>query len=381
MRRTLATASSVILLVAALIPPAQGEAQTDRTHLERPSEQVLDALHAAFARGRALVSVWGASHVVSDELVGALRARLVARYGDGGPGQLFPARPLALYARQDVDVEDGRGFRGLSTRGHRVRDRFGRAGIALEARGTAHACARLHAPVTQLEAWARTQPGGGTLALDAGAERRTRATEGRLGWDRLRLTPSAPVSEVCLEALGDGPVTSYGVVATRVTGVTVEGFGVPGARAEDVLLWDEDDFVSQLAARPPDLFVLSYGTNESARGRSSASLRDDLTQVLARFRRGAPEASCLVIGPSDRPMERGGAWIARPGSTRVRDAYRAAALAGGCAFFDLLAWTGGPGSMHGWVERGLALGDHVHFTSEGYARLGAALAEELMPAE
>ena len=66
---------------------------------------------------------------------------------------------------------------------------------------------------------------------------------------------------------------------------------------------------------------------------------------------------------------------------RVRDAYRAAARDAGCAFFDLLGWTGGPGSMHGWVERGLALADHVHFTRAGYGQLGDALADALLPPE
>lgn len=61
----------------------------------------------------------------------------------------------------------------------------------------------------------------------------------------------------------------------------------------------------------------------------------------------------------------------------MRDAYRRAALAEGCAFFDLLAWQGGPGSIVEWVARGWALGDHVHLTDDGYARLGEALAAQL----
>lgn len=367
-------------LLAAWLPRPSGAQEPDVV-LEDPSGHALDALHAALRRGRALVSVWGASHVVSDALTGTLREHLVARFGDGGAGQLFPARPLVLYDREDADVEDGRGFVGLTTRGHRVPDRYGRAGIALEARGHADACAHLHTPVTRVEAWARTQPGGGTLALTAGGERRALATAGALGWDRIVLTLASPASDVCLTALGDGPTLSYGVVAVRERGVTVESFGVPGARAEDALLWDEDDFVAQLGARPPDLFVLSYGTNESAQGRSARALSGDLAQLVARFRRGAREASCLVIGPSDRPVARAGAWVGRPGSTRVRDAYRAAALESGCAFFDLLRWTGGPGSMHAWVERGLALPDHVHLTREGYALLGDALAEAIAGSE
>jgi lysophospholipase L1-like esterase len=39
---------------------------------------------------------------------------------------------------------------------------------------------------------------------------------------------------------------------------------------------------------------------------------------------------------------------------------------------------GGPGSMRNWVLAGLGQGDHIHFTSPGYQRLGQALFEDLM---
>jgi lysophospholipase L1-like esterase len=285
---------------------------------------------------------------------------LAARHGDGGPGQFFPARPLTLYDRRDIGLDDGSTFTGVSTRGRRIADDYGRAGIALDTRVATRACARLPRTVTHVEAWARG--GGATLTIEADGQRASVVTSVST------VTASLDVStrDVCIAA--DGPLRSFGIIAETGHGVVVEGFGVPGARAQDALLWNEASFGEQMAMRPPDLFVLAYGTNESAQHRSAAHLRADMHAVIARFRRAAPSASCLVIGPSDRE---------RPQTTRVRDAYRDAAAANDCAFFDLLAWMGGPGAMSDWVTRGLALPDRTHFTDATYARLGRALADRI----
>ncbi len=54
----------------------------------------------------------------------------------------------------------------------------------------------------------------------------------------------------------------------------------------------------------------------------------------------------------------------------INEAQRQAAVATGCAFWDLRAKMGGKGSMLQWVQAGLAQVDHVHFTGPGYRVLG-----------
>lgn len=379
--RRLALALALALAVALALVAATADAQEPVAQaLDDPSGHALDGLHAALARDRALVSVWGASHVASDQFTSVFRDVLARRHGDGGPGQFFPTRPLTLYDRRDVALGDGHAFQGVSTRGHLREDDYGRAGIALDTREAARACARpIHgASLQHVEAWALGQAGGGTLTLEVDGATRSVSTGGRAPLVRVALDV-AGAREICIATPGDGPVRSFGVIAESGAGVVVESFGVPGARAEDALLWRESSFAAQLSARPPDAFVLAYGTNESARARSAADLRADMTRLVARFRAAAPAASCVIVGPSDRPRFVGGAWRPRAQSTRVRDAYRDAARASGCAFFDLLAWTGGPGSLADWSLRGWALPDRVHFTDESYARLGRDLAAAIDP--
>ena len=114
-------------------------------------------------------------------------------------------------------------------------------------------------------------------------------------------------------------------------------------------------------------------TNESAR-RAQGDEAADLARVVERVRRCLPRAEIALIGPGEWPRHRRGQWVSRPRTLEVIRTQRAVARAKGLRYFDTYAWMGGEGSMRHFVEEGLALGDHVHFTDEGYARLGRAVA-------
>ena len=364
------------LALSFLCASASAQAPITQT-LDDDTGHALDAFHSALARDRARISVWGASHVASDQFTSALRDALTARHGEGGPGLFFPARPLTLYDRRDVALAEGTGLHGVSTRDHHEPDDYGAAGMALDASAPARACARLAGDATSFTARARCDTDEGSLTLVVGAIRRQ-------GWcvasHRLALAieTSTGAHEVCI-TLERGGLRSFGIDARNARGVVVQNLGVPGSRARDALLWNETSLARELAAHPPDLVILSYGTNESAQRRAAADLRADMRELIARFHRAAPAASCLVHGPSDRPRRVRGQWRARARSSLVRDAYRDAARAGGCAFFDLLAWTGGPGSMADWAIRGWALTDRAHFTDASYEALGRDLARAIDP--
>jgi lysophospholipase L1-like esterase len=59
---------------------------------------------------------------------------------------------------------------------------------------------------------------------------------------------------------------------------------------------------------------------------------------------------------------------------------RRAAASHGCAFFDTLAWQCGPGAVERWLacDSALERDDRIHFTEQGYRRLGEALLRALL---
>src|SRR5262249_37291384 len=107
-----------------------------------------------------------------------------------------------------------------------------------------------------------------------------------------------------LEVVGDGPVRIFGVSVERdQPGVIVDTLGSNGARARYQLLWNPAIFEEQLKKRNPDLVVIAYGTNESGDNTPIEQYETELRQVVERYRRVVPNASCLLIGPSDAPQK------------------------------------------------------------------------------
>jgi lysophospholipase L1-like esterase len=183
-----------------------------------------------------------------------------------------------------------------------------------------------------------------------------------------------------VDARGDGPVRLMGVSLERNSpGVIVDTLGIPGARIRDRLPWNDEIVRAQVAALAPDLIVLAYGTNDTSTHRPLDTYRHELDEALRRARAMRPHASCLVIGPSDWPLQNpDGSFSPRPRTMEINHAHREAAARANCAFFDLVAFQGGPGSMPRWVGAGLALDDYVHFSDEGYRLIGQALARALL---
>ena len=379
-------ASVVLVLVAGAPLRGQEAPEEILTALDDPGGRVGAALEGALDRAAAggasaRLTFWGASHTASDQYTSTIRSLLRRRVGDGGAGLVMPAMPFSLYEMRDFDVETDRAFIGRFVRGtHREPGVYGRAGMALDVEGRASVelVPRPIASIAHVELWAMAQDEGGSASLRIdGVEVATIDSGGATRAGHLvRAIADVPpgAHRIGVRMAGDGPVRLFGVMVENATpGVIVEAFGVPGARARDQLPWDEAGFAEQVAARPPDLVAIAYGTNESADGTPLSSVESGLREALDRLRRAAPSAACLVIGPSDRPRYRESEWMARPRSTAMAALYHRQALDHGCAFFDTLAWQGGAGAMPAWVASGLALSDHVHLTEEGYARMGRAI--------
>ena len=346
------------------------------------SPEALATLHAALREAetrRVRLAFWGASHTAGDEYTGVLRRRLQARFGDGGPGWVLPATPFAT-GRAGVDV-DARGWRGRFVRGRegepRRLDHYGYAGVALRAEGRATTRLTLDGVADRVTLHALQQTDGGTVALRVeGAE--ARLDTGEASEVALSFAEGAPT--VHLEADGRGPVRVFGLDFSRgARGITVDALGVPGSRLIDQEKWRPETLEAQLAARPPDLVALAYGTNESVQAREPlGELRARYRTLVRRWRRLAPQAACLLVGPGDFPRRRQGRYVPRPRLEQVVRMQAELAADEGCAFFDTFAFMGGRGAMERWVRRGLALRDHVHFTERGYAAMGDALTNALL---
>ncbi len=365
--------------------------------LEDRDGHSMDALHAALRRasggeGQARLVFYGASHVASDFFTGALRKNLQARFGDAGHGVVLPAHPWRTYRHLGVRLESDR----RRWEGHKVvasdrePDYYGVAGAYVEtsvpgAFGRVSTTARgVGSRAGLFDVFYLQRPGGGSfdVLVDGRPQGRvsTGAAAASAGYATYRV-PDGP-HELELRARGDGPVRLFGVAVEReAPGVIVDTLGINGARARYQLLWDDALYREHLARRRPDLVVLAYGTNESGDRRPIADYEASLRGVVGRVREVAPNASCLLIGPSDRPLSRAdGAFEDRPRTADIVAVQHRVALSAGCAFFDLVAFSGGPLSMVEWaaMDPAYAAPDHVHYTRRGYERLAEVLEAALL---
>ena len=322
---------------------------------------------------------WGDSHTAADDWTGGLRDLFRERFGDGGSGFSAAGRPFPGYRRFDAH---GGATSLWQTAGGRAGQGDGWFGLAGVAQFTQRAGQSLwlDAECDHLEIHYLQQPDGGRLALyDSDQRIDTFSTAGETSPGVMRFDVSPGTHRFLLRTLDARPVRVFGWVADKRAGVTYEALGLNGAEAGVILKWDPDMLARYLQDRNPGLIVLAYGTNEASDPAwHTESYRDMFARVIARLRQIAPAASILAIGPDDRWTAPGGRGHPHEGIEGIIADQRAVCRELGCAYWDLRARMGGSGSMRHWVYAGFAQNDYVHFTSEGYRRLGAVLFGDLM---
>jgi lysophospholipase L1-like esterase len=322
---------------------------------------------------------YGDSHTASDDWAQAVRVRMQEKFSVGGPGFTHAGRPFVGYRRWDSKATMSAGWTHAGLLSREGDGLYGISGVRIEA-SRAGESVTLQAEGSDLEVYYWRQPGGGALRLSDGDEEVARietAGEEGPGYTRWEGKPGAHLFQ--LTTLSAAPVRLFGWVLENPHGATWETLGINGAQADQILYWNDALLQSQIRERAPALIVLAYGTNEARKPDwDETAYREQFRSVLARFRASAPGASILVIGPPDQAIRSSGGMHPPAQVDSVLAAQRDAALQEGCAFWNLRATMGGRGSMTQWVQAGLAQGDYVHFTAEGYRRLGDTLFDLLM---
>ncbi len=322
---------------------------------------------------------YGDSHTAADEWTGDLRERFQEKFGDGGSGYSFAGRPWNGYRREDVRTGSTRGWHTDGLVGRPGDGVYGLGGVSMTTRSP-HEAVYLLADGEQFELFYLQQPGGGSLQIyDNGTPIEIVSTDGeeQPGYYHYETTPGQHRLEA--ETLDRAPVRLFGWTAENSTGVTYETLGINGAQASIVLDWNEPMLKSNIERRNPALIVLAYGTNEAGRRDLTLESYEEMFKgLIGRIREAAPAATILVIGPPDRYLHTRKGWREMDKVDLIIEAQRQAAIASGCAFWDLRAKMGGKGSMQEWVTAGMAQYDHVHFTGTGYKVLGDAVFRDLM---
>jgi lysophospholipase L1-like esterase len=373
-----------------LIPSAQAAAPgapADALVLDR-FDAALAALEAKTRKNHVRILWLGDSHTSADFMTGAARRKLSLRFGPGGPGFVrVGASPyrhegvkLAREGRWKVEPEPPsrrttEGDTALGFAGMRWIPVDARARLEARVDGRAVAGTVRYELVFDL-------PRGASFKLKIG--KNEHLIDGRTSLDQV---PGSPLSRLHLEgapsdgfeigAASGGP-RFYGVIAEGTEpGLVLDTSGIDGARVATALAWNPEVLAAELRARPPDLLAVAYGTNEAFDNRRAEIIGNDVTELVTRLRRGAPNADCLVVGPPDAAAPD---LTSLPHVVEIENALQVAATRLGCGFFALRVAMGGDGAFARWMREvpALSRGDRIHLMPAGYERLGEAVADALI---
>jgi lysophospholipase L1-like esterase len=337
---------------------------------------------------------FGDSHTAADFWSGKVRQRLQARFGDGGPGCILPAKPWRGYPHAGVSILAGQTWPAQSLRQEGCDGLVGLTGASLAP--TAGATFILKATFAgfrvhllgcgqgEVAAWTAPVP------MEEGAPASPRPVP---------LLSSDPIrKEVCLELYGqDGLATDsprelgltfpdrsslLGVdLRSGRNGVIYDELGLNGAELLDLGRWNPQLRRALLERIHPDLLVLAYGTNDMGMGAQALAEYQASVLVLLRELKEASAAPILVVGPLDRlGQSRARRASLKVGASLVITALREACAESGCAFWDARQAMGGYGALLKWRQAGLAQKDLVHLNGAGYQLLGDKLADALLKA-
>lgn len=387
-----------VLRLMSAAPAILGGASFGReVPIEDPSGHALDALHAALRRaargaGQARLAFYGGSHMAGDTVTGRIRERLQERFGDAGHG-FVPIVPVVTdHWAWGVRIDAAEGFEVVQVgRKHASVDRYGLAGAAFTGDEVDAFAAVTSEPwgnsrfASQLTLLYDRRPGGGTFEVELDGRvadvLAASAAQPEAATRRYPVSDGPHRLEVRLR--GDGPVTLYGVVMERDRpGVIVDNLGLVGAKARHHLHWDADQWRGFFVERRPDLVVLAYGNNELDDDHLTLAQHEEhLRAVVRRVREAAPGASCVLIGPTDRPARReDGSSVDQPLVREMTTMHRRVAHDLGCGFFDTLAFMGGLGAGRRWLAHDppLLRDDLMHLSREAYLRWADVLTEALL---
>ncbi len=373
----------VTLLIAAAAHASPKPEVVPPATFEEP--KALAAFRAALAAQQAgnaahalRISYFGDSLTADDQITHALREKLDALVGDGGPGFVWAVPPHPYCQHRAIARASSGTWRvhGIST----VQPTDHLLGLGGSAETDSGGSIRLvaKANVTSIDLHYLAQPKGGVLAVFADGKEvgtvQTGAEKKQAAFAQLAMPDGARKFEL----RASGKVRLFGASLENAKGAVVDNLGVVNATAKQLASHNlPEHWQKQLSHRDADLVVIMLGTNEAEwlapRGAGMAEHEKLFGDLLESVRTGNPNASCLVVSPLDQTDYTLETMPPRESIPAMVEAQHRAAIAHGCAFWDTYAWMGGKGASKVWYRRGLVVKDYQHPTTNGAVRIATAL--------
>jgi lysophospholipase L1-like esterase len=294
----------------------------------------------------------GDSHTAGDQITGAWRDLLQARYGSGGRGMLPPGRPYDGYTTRGATVSMSAGWKIASDFGAAwslPSPPLGLSAFSLTSQTDGATMNLLAEPTEMFDRFtvcAIAQPGAGSLTLTAGTdtvEFNLSSATMRPECRTMKLAQPATTASVATQN-GSVTITSWGTFRDSGGGVVVSNVGVVGSQLIHFQRTDDAVLAEELTEYRPDLIVVAFGTNEGFAGRFSAFEYEIVLRTeIGKLRRLAGNVPILLLGAPDA--------LSRRAEMRDNAGTGPADACGTPAAAPPVAATQSPGVIAGIMER------------------------------
>jgi lysophospholipase L1-like esterase len=328
----------------------------------------------------------GDSHILGNFLTREVRDRLQRAFGDAGRGFIFPYKLAGTNGPKDFLTESNCKWNGASCQ--RDLDEstpFGLSGFMIESSNPKSMLSfRLRDSASvETKQFTKVTIFQRKTALDYDLEIRDDISNQKA---QLFLE-----NEYARTYYFDRPVSQVTIAADRRTsqqkffrldgiglenelsGVIYHSIGVNGAKFQDFAR--AKFFAKQVAELQPDLFILSFGTNESQGKTEPGFLYRTMENLVNQLLENSPGALVMLTTPADSYL-RGKGF--NPNMATTSAVIRKFAQDKGFALWDLYNMSGGENSAISWKSSGLMTSDSVHYTKAGYAVQGKLLYQSLI---
>jgi hypothetical protein len=162
----------------------------------------------------------------------------------------------------------------------------------------------------------------------------------------------------------------YAIGLESLSGISLTNIGMRGSSGTVFNKMEFGHLNRMYADLDVKLFILQFGGNVMPYIKDSSeaiSYGRWFYSQLRSLKKMRPDASFVVIGPSDMSYKVKDKYVTYPFLPLVRDELRKATLKAGFAYWDMYEAMGGYNSMPSWVnaEPALAGSDYTHFTPRG----------------
>ncbi|MDX2092485.1 MAG: GDSL-type esterase/lipase family protein [Kofleriaceae bacterium] len=329
------------------------------------------------------VSWYGDSVVATDAIPGRLRTRLQAELGDGGPGFIFVMPPHRFVHHEGITrAHTGTWLTHAVSTQPAADAIYGVGGSSTETSGGGVTVKLVAGKATNVALHYLGQPNGGLATVKGdGAEVLRAETQARTKQAGMATaTVAGGAAKFAIET--KGRVRLFGLDLENADGVVVDNLGIVSVNVKNFANREPASWAAELEHRKADLILIMIGANEAQwLGPGDADTKAYATnyqKVLAPIRKARPDATCLVVSPTDQAEAKDGGYSSRPVMPLLVEAQRKAAKASGCAFFSTYDWMGGKGSAAMWFKKGLVGSDFQHLSRKGANKMGDAVHDALM---